>query len=288
MSNYTGDPDVNLVLNNTGGPGGVATVKSGGTTYFKVDETGIVTLSEKLLRVGTHVIDVGAGGPASDMLYLEQGATSRIEFSRDGANTRARMKASTAGDVMRIEGDVVSLNTPNATGDITRFQSNGNGRLTVNWDGTSTTLKCDDFMVIHYSATTVGTRDLSFKHTDAGGTVRLTARIGETGVFDFCDGTNSNIEATLVPNDGAGAANCTLDLGKIGATRGVLTVQRDNTGAALRPGVVHFGTQDNVNGRDLWVYAFYDGAAPAGQRDQLRCHTADPGATNVGKIIVSF
>jgi hypothetical protein len=303
MADYntaTGD-NVNLRVNQ-GGAGFYATVQdnnSGNATRFKVaGDNGVVTVFERIDRSGAHVLNVAAGGPANDMLYLQQGTTTRMEFSRDATNTRAVIKASVSGDALRIEGETVHLNTPNSTGTIATFRTNGTSRATLEYESGSVTttlrsssnltLKSDEFMVIHFGASTGTSKTLRFLHTAPSGTEYQVAAVNETGAWDWCDPTTGAVEATLLSNDAAAPPNCSLDLGIVAITRGMLIVRGDPTGGAQRPGVIKLETQDTVNGRNLWVYAWYDGAAPAGQRDQLRCHTADPGSTNVGKVIVSF
>ena len=50
MAVSNGNPTLSVVLNNSGGPGGSFDVTSGGSTYFSVSETGVVTVSEKITR----------------------------------------------------------------------------------------------------------------------------------------------------------------------------------------------------------------------------------------------
>ena len=190
-----------------------------------MSETGVVTVTEKILRVGTHVLDVGVGGAANDMLYLEQAATSRMEFSRDSTNTRAVIKASTSGDALRLQGDTVHLNTPNSTGVITTFRVNGTSVATVEYDsgtvattiksGNDLIVKTDGFMTLHFGASTGVVKTLGFKHTDATGTDYQVAGVSESGGWDYYDGTTGAREAQLTPSTGGGSPDCKLALGQV-------------------------------------------------------------------------
>lgn len=296
MADLLGTPDANVKLNDSAGPGGNLYVKSGGATYFPGGETGVVTLTEKLLRVGTHVMDVGVGGPANDMLYLAQSATTRMEFARNSSSTYARVKATTSGDALRLEGDTVQLNTPNSTGTITTFRVNGTSVATVEYDSTGVAatlksgnnliVKTDETLTLHFGASTGVVRALNFQHTASSGTPYNVASVAESGTWDFNDGTTGAREAQLSPSTGGGTPDCALALGQVAVTRGYLEVLADST--TPRSGVIRLGTQDAVNGLDLYLFAYYDSAAPVGQRNQLRCYNADPGGANVGAVIARF
>lgn len=318
MAVSNGNPTLSVVLNNSGGPGGSFDVNSGGSTYFSVSETGVVTVSEKITRHSATpmILEVNNLSP-SDLLYLNGSGTTRIEFKHDSVNGFARMKASTASYHFRVEGESIQLNAnaSSGTGTIGDFMMGGTSRATIEWDssltravlkattdllvnangstktlyltgGRDTVVKANEVLYLHFGGGSGTDKDLVIKRTDTSSVDWDVVRLSEGGVMQFFNGSDANLRGSIQATD-ANVDNV-LELGIYGPTRGKVLVHRDNTGGALRPGVVVLEPQDTTTGVKLYLYAYYDPAAPAGQRNQLRCNNADPAANNVGKVVVSF
>jgi hypothetical protein len=67
--------------------------------------------------------------------------TRRMEFTHDSGNNRAKIKASTSGYGLYLEGDTVALNTVNSTGTIATFRTSDSERLSVSYASGTPKLK---------------------------------------------------------------------------------------------------------------------------------------------------
>ena len=111
-------------------------------------------------------------------------------------------------------------------------------------------VEANEVLYLHFGGGSGTDKNLVIKRTDTSSVDWDVVRLSEGGVMQFFNGPDANL--------------------------------------ALRPGVVVLEPQDTTTGVKLYLYAYYDPAAPAGQRNQLRCNNADPAANNVGKVVVSF
>ncbi len=294
----TGNPNLRALINSSGGTSGDFHVRDANlsTNIFSVATGGDVTLTGEVHEAGTIVLYNSSSG-ASALVDLYQnatfgGKTKRIELVYDGTNSLAKIKASTSGHAMQIEGDTADLNTTNATGTVVKFKTNGTTRLTMEY--TSSKPRLTEVTSADYEVTGA-TSDLTLLAGEhvifkfgvsaagecrflGGGGTTLT-KVDESGVWTWNE-SSGTAEARLTPNDGVAPPNAIFEIGLSDSVRGQIVIKRDPVGGGNnRAGVLVLEAEDGTQGF-LWVQA-----AGAGVYN-LRGAIADPGTNDAAGMLI--
>jgi hypothetical protein len=306
MADYPipGSPGVDINLNASGGPGGTLDVRNSATaaTLLTVDENGVVTVTARMVRaVSAHQLDVSTATVISaDLLYLSFNNTTRLEFRHEATSgTWERIRASTSGYALRLEGEPVQVNR-DGLGIMLECRSAGSRRLRVEDDSSLTQvnivaqddrdfrLKSSRDLYLHFGADGVMPRNLYFTRTSATGAEGNVVSLDENGWMRLRALDTSAID-DMIAIDSYNAGDSLIALGLYAFARGRLVVHADTTLGAPRMGVVQLEPQDPISGASIYLFAYYDATAPVGQRSQLRASTTDPGSTIApGAVILAF
>ncbi len=242
----TGNPNLRALINSSGGTTGDFHVRDANlsTNIFSVATGGDVTLTGEIHESGTFVLYNSAVG-ATALVDLYQnatigGKTKRIELVYDGTNSLAKIKASTSGHAMQLEGDTADLNTTNSSGTVVKFKTNGTTRLTMEYTSSKprfTAATSADYEVTGATSdlSLIAGEHLVFKFgVSAAGECRflggggtILTKMDESGIWTWND-TAGSAEGRLTPKD---ANNDTVfEVGLNDSVRGKVVVKRDPVG----------------------------------------------------------
>ena len=296
----TGNPSLRALINSSGGTSGDFHVRDANlsSNIFSVGTGGDVTVTGSIGKAGgVELFNSSAGGSALASLFnsVLGTPTLRMEFIHDSGTTSAKIKASTSGYAMRVEGDTAELNTTNSTGTIADFLTNGTSRMTVTYESSKARIRS----IVPIEIENAGAAD---KDIEVTASRHLILRFGTngTGELKLMDPTNMNrmlsvTEAGVwtirdsaglgtvqfMPYDASVTTTSQIDVGNDGV-RGVVKVWADRD-ATPQAGMLIFMPASG-SGKTLYVYAKYNSGTG---KTSLMINDADPFTSAANELPVA-